>query len=243
MAGGSWNDGGDRPAHPSAWCKANQDWASVTNVTTNGPCTFPAVEKAHSIVRLWKAGAKSSEYFLLENRQRIGFDDALPGDGLLVWHIDEAKPTNSDETHFKVALLQADGKRDLERSGNRGDAGDPFPGSANITALGNATTPNTRSYANRSTSVSLDQISPSAASMSATITVKPTLAKEPKDTAEPTWLELFEKLLKRVTALESLLSSSSLVIDRTAAAEPHAEAAALPSAPSNGKALRDTPGA
>ena len=26
MAGGSWNGGGDVPAHPSAWCKANQGW-------------------------------------------------------------------------------------------------------------------------------------------------------------------------------------------------------------------------
>ena len=29
MAGGSWNGGGDMPAHPSAWCKANQGWVSV----------------------------------------------------------------------------------------------------------------------------------------------------------------------------------------------------------------------
>src|SRR5215208_6855920 len=29
MAGGSWNGGGDIPAHPSAWCKANQGWVSV----------------------------------------------------------------------------------------------------------------------------------------------------------------------------------------------------------------------
>ena len=26
MAGGSWGGGGDTPAHPSAWCKANQGW-------------------------------------------------------------------------------------------------------------------------------------------------------------------------------------------------------------------------
>ena len=32
MAGGSWNGGGDIPAHPSAWCKANQGWVTVNNV-------------------------------------------------------------------------------------------------------------------------------------------------------------------------------------------------------------------
>ena len=57
MAGGSWNGGGDIPAHPSAWCKANQGWVTVQNVTTNGlahdgrregqPHGVPAVEGRH----------------------------------------------------------------------------------------------------------------------------------------------------------------------------------------------------
>lgn len=226
MSGGSWNGGGDRPAHPSAWCKVNQDWASVTNVTANGTVTLPAVETAHSVVRLWKSGAASSEYFLLENRQRTGFDDALPGEGLLVWHIDETKPTNSDETHFKVALLQADGKRDLELGHNRGDAGDPFPGAAHITALGNTTTPNTKSYANQSTSVSLADISPSGPTMSATVTVKP--ATKPKDDPKPSWRDLFDQLLKRIACLEERIDGSGLVLDRDGLVLDRAQAPKLP---------------
>src|SRR3982751_1798595 len=35
MAAGSWGGGGDNPVHPSAWCKANQGWATVDNRTTN----------------------------------------------------------------------------------------------------------------------------------------------------------------------------------------------------------------
>ena len=31
MAGGSWNGGGDTPAHPSAWCKAQQEWVTVVD--------------------------------------------------------------------------------------------------------------------------------------------------------------------------------------------------------------------
>ena len=34
-----------------------------------------------------------------------------------------------------VGLVQADAKRDLELDRNRGDAGDPYPGSANNTAF------------------------------------------------------------------------------------------------------------
>lgn len=171
MSGGSWNGGGDIPSHPSAWCKANQGWAGVTNVTANGPITVQAVETSHSLFRLWKNGGSGSEYFLLENRQKIGSDQALPGDGLLLWHIDEAQPGNTDETHYKVGLLQADGNRDLELNHNRGDAGDPFPGSAAKTSVTTATTPNTKSYAGADTCVSVKSIPGSGATMTVDVTV------------------------------------------------------------------------
>jgi immune inhibitor A len=73
---------------------------------------------------LWKEGTGGSEYFLIENRQRTGYDADLPGGGLLVWHIDDAQPDNTNEDHYKVGLVQADGHRDLELNHNRGDAGD-----------------------------------------------------------------------------------------------------------------------
>ena len=34
-----------------------------------------------------------SEYFLLENRQRKGFDAGLPADGLLIWRVIANRPT------------------------------------------------------------------------------------------------------------------------------------------------------
>ena len=53
----------------------------------------------------------------MENRQqhRLRLPN-LPGDGLLLWHIDDSKPTNTDENHYKVGLLQADGLRNLENA-------------------------------------------------------------------------------------------------------------------------------
>jgi len=128
MAGGSWNGGGDTPAHPSAWCKAQQEWATVENVTADETLTIQDVKTARKVYRLWTDGAAGQEYFLLENRQQAGFDAALPGAGLLVWHVDESRETNEDENHYLVGLIQADGSRDLENDVNRGDAGDPFPG-------------------------------------------------------------------------------------------------------------------
>ena len=83
MAGGSWNGGGDIPAHASAWCKAQQGWVTVQNVTTNGLLTIADVKDSHTVYRLWKDGAAGQEYFLVENRQKSGYDAHLPGDGLL----------------------------------------------------------------------------------------------------------------------------------------------------------------
>jgi len=183
MSGGSWNGGGAQPSHPSAWCKVNQGWVTTTVVTTNGALTIPAVESSHTVFRLWKDGASGSEYFLLENRQPVGYDAALPGWGALLWHIDETQPGNTDENHYKVGLLQADGKRDLELNHNRGDAGDPFPGTSTIVTVDGTTTPGTKSYAGADTCVALSSISPSGAVMTANVRVTcKSVLKDLKDT-------------------------------------------------------------
>jgi immune inhibitor A len=182
MAGGSWNGGGDIPAHPSAWCKVNQGWVTVNNITGSSTLSIQDVKTSRNVHRLWKNGAGGNEYFLMENRQRAGFDARLPGDGLLIWHIDEAQPGNTDENHYKVALVQADNQRDMELDRNRGDAGDPYPGSSGNTSFTGSSSPNSNSYANQPTCVSVTQISASGPTMTAkvAVTCKAT-AKELKD--------------------------------------------------------------
>ena len=74
-------------------CQPSSTWVirepSGISITANGSVTIPDVKASHNVLRLWKDGTAGSEYFLVENRQRTGFDAQLPGDGLLVWHIDE----------------------------------------------------------------------------------------------------------------------------------------------------------
>ena len=171
MAGGSWNGNGDIPAHASAWCKAQQGWVSITNITANGAVSLPDVKSSRNVHRVWKDGAGGSEYFLLENRQLTGYDANLPAGGLLIWHIDDAQQENSDENHYKVALMQADGKRDMELDHNRGDAGDPYPGSANNTSFNVSSTPNSKSYAGQDTCVAVSVTSASGPTMTASVQV------------------------------------------------------------------------
>ncbi len=183
MAGGSWNGGGNTPAHPSAWCKVQQAWVTVDNVTANGPVTISDVKDAHRVLRLWKDGTGGQEYFLVENRQRSRFDAELPGDGLLIWHLDDAIADNSNEAHYRVALEQADGQAHLESSTNRGDAGDAFPGSSDNRAFTTTSTPSSKSYGGLGTCVSVTAISDSGPVMTAHATVRcgKAVTKDAKD--------------------------------------------------------------
>lgn len=171
MAAGSWNDGGDTPAHPSAWCKKDQGWVDVVDHASDADVTIEDVKDTHTVHRLWRNGEPSSEYFLVENRQRDRFDEHLPGGGLLIWHIDDSIAGNTNENHYKVALEQADGLRHLEDLTNRGDAGDAYPGSTDNRAFTAASTPNSNSYAGTPTSVAVTQISDSGPSMTARVSV------------------------------------------------------------------------
>ena len=172
MAAGSWGGGGDVPVHPSAWCKANQGWVSVDNRTSNSTVTIPDVKDSNTVLRLWKDGAPGSEYFLVENRQKNRFDQSLPQGGLLIWHVDDSVSSNTNESHYKVALMQADANRDLELDHNRGDAGDPYPGSSGNTSFNKSSTPNSKSYSGVDTCVAVNAISASGSTMTANVAVK-----------------------------------------------------------------------
>jgi len=157
MAGGSWNGRGAIPSHLDAWCKYRLGFVRVDTVRSNRIYqSIPAVEDTGIIFRLWTNGATGNRYFLVENRRLKKFDRALPGEGLLIYHVDDARPNNNNEWypgqdyryHYKVALEQADGRWDLERKINRGDAGDPWPGTSNNRDFHNYSIPDSKDYGN-----------------------------------------------------------------------------------------------
>jgi immune inhibitor A len=162
MSGGSWNGYlGNSPAHPDAWSRVYLGFNPVVDISAyHGMISVPNVEQNRDNAIYRFNSGKANEYWLLENRQKIGSDAALPGSGLLIWHVDDNLPgSNKYECrqvnnylcatatqHFRVALEQADGALHLEYGMNQGDAGDPFPGSAGKTAFTFTSTPNSTSY-------------------------------------------------------------------------------------------------
>jgi len=159
MSSGSWNNNGLTPSHPSAWCKCNQQWVTITIPGANqAGLIIPDVKTGFRVWKLWKGGNPGTEYFLLENRQQAKFDQYNPGAGLLIWHVDDSVTDNSTKPHYRVALEQADGQQDLEKNNNRGDAGDPYPGTTANNNFTVATIPGSLSYGGVDSSVAVNNI-------------------------------------------------------------------------------------
>jgi hypothetical protein len=177
MGGGTWNftgtESGDSPAHLSAWSKVATNFTAPTLITgTALGETFTDASANEDAKKLWIDKYQLSEYFLLENRQQSGFDAGLPGNGLLIWHIDESRINNDDESHKMVDLEAADGNSDMDTNTNPGDANDPFY-SGNNSDFNDASTPNSKNYNGETTNISVTEIISSSASMSADVNAPP----------------------------------------------------------------------
>jgi M6 family metalloprotease-like protein len=177
MAGGSWGgDGGTpaKPAHFSAWCKEQLGFVTPTVVTKFLPQhSIKKVEQFPEIYKLWSQGQSSNEYFLVENREKVGFDTSLVRGGLLIFHVVEIQSSvgNTDPNHHWVDLEQADGLRNINIGTNRGDAGDPYPGSTNNRTFDGYSNPNSMSYASAQSYVGVRNISSEADTMYADLDV------------------------------------------------------------------------
>jgi immune inhibitor A len=96
----------------------------------------------------------------------------LPGTGLLIWHVDDAVWSNTDEDHPRVKLVQADGLAHMKGNWGRGDAGDAFPGFAMVSTFDSVSNPSSKAYSGMETYVSVTNIPVSALSMTFNVTVR-----------------------------------------------------------------------
>lgn len=169
MGQGTWVGMGKAPPHPSAYSKLMSGWVDPQIVERSQRIELPAVETSGKVVQIFARGPDyPREYFLIENRQKIGFDRSLRGDGLLIWHVDERRTSfrrsQDIPTHKRVDLLTADSwpsHLDLghKNGGNRGDAGDPWADRPE--GPGPNTLPHTGSYDGTPGRFAIRNISPS----------------------------------------------------------------------------------
>ncbi len=174
LMGNGNNNTQDRPAHFTAFHKERLGWLHYYDVTQDAThLCVPPVETHPAAVRLWTHGRVGDEYFLVENRQQIGFDDQVHGTGFVIYHVDERvyaanlhdNAVNTDEAHKAVDVECADATTaahvadadDLDRRANEGDAGDVWCPATEDT-FDDTSVPDTRSCSGGSTEVSIQNI-------------------------------------------------------------------------------------
>ena len=142
MCSGSYNGNGKTPPTYTAGERFELGWVTPVQLEDAGRYTLAPIESGSKQIYLiaktkhnlqWDASP--SEYWLLENRQHVGWDNpssALPGVGLFIWHVDYsatawANNTPNNNTPMRYDLEEAGGQKGFSA------ASDPFPGSKKVT--------------------------------------------------------------------------------------------------------------
>lgn len=161
MGSGNHLDFGRSPAPVCAYLRDLAGWCdTVVDLNTAG--TYDAVHGDYGVVMKYRT-SKPNEYFIVENRSKIGLDRAGPANGLAIYHCDifgsnELQQGTADR-HYQCALLQADGRRDLENNEDQGDGADLF-GPISGVVLSSTSSPHSREWDGRESGLVVSDISP-----------------------------------------------------------------------------------
>lgn len=145
MAYGTWAGNGEHPTGLDGWSlhelgvaagppPPGDPWSLEFSNEHRGPLSI-------------ESDADPWEYFIASWRSRIGIDSLLPAEGLEILHINDRFSGNNSSGHYQVAMEQADGRYDLERSNDFrgwGDGGDLYPGVTDNLAFNASSTPSSR---------------------------------------------------------------------------------------------------
>ncbi len=149
MDHGCFNDGANTPSAMSAYERWYLGWIEpilldgpmnvrLRDLNESGDC---AIITATGQSNLNGLSPDPREFYILENRQQSGWDQYIPGHGLMLTKIDyvknkwESDEVNSVERHMCVDLVEADGKAPQYKADNLtngyfGKQGDLFPSGA-----------------------------------------------------------------------------------------------------------------
>lgn len=163
---GPYNNGGRTPPNYSAYERYALGWLEPRRLANSGDYILKDLAASNEAYLI--PCDRDREYFLLENRQQDGWDRYLPGHGMLVWHVDYDRDVffdnnvNNNRDHQYVDLVEADGILDFPYDADlhQGDtrAGDPFPGSDNVTTLDATSSPGLICWSGVSTGIAIADI-------------------------------------------------------------------------------------
>lgn len=144
MSSGNYNGAGYIPAGYNSWQKWQAGWIAPIELNHNVVSEMKPLTQGGEAYIVYNP-ANKDEYFMVENRKKEGFDRSLPGEGMLILHVDynekffstyncpNAFAYGNDRERF--TLLPADNVRSSGSEEN-----DAFP-QFNVSAVTRFTTP------------------------------------------------------------------------------------------------------
>ncbi|MGI9628572.1 MAG: immune inhibitor A domain-containing protein [Longimicrobiales bacterium] len=171
MAAGSWGCGDPSrrveafgPIRMSPWSLDQLGWVEFEDVGYDERYREFALEPTIRGGRPLRIplGQDGRESIVLEYRLKEGFDEPLPGQGLLAyrWNLDGVlRPPQGDSTPYLFRVLEGDGNQELVQThrigGNRGEANDllSFPGNSPV--LSAVTSPSTDTHSGDPTTTTI----------------------------------------------------------------------------------------
>lgn len=157
MDAGSYCGDGYQPAGYTSYERWVGGWITPTELTADTTVTdMKSLQEGGESFIIYNPGNRN-EYFLLENRQKTGWDESLPGKGLLILHVDynakawEENTPNDDPSHQRMTWIPADNEYQYftyERTKyytEEGMATDTYPYGSN-NSFSKSTTPAAKFY-------------------------------------------------------------------------------------------------
>ncbi|MGM0442673.1 MAG: M6 family metalloprotease domain-containing protein [Fibrobacterota bacterium] len=155
------------PVPPNAFFRSVASWDTLVDITDkNG--TVNLVSNSNTSY-VYRNPSNSREMFVVESRLNTGRNASLPGEGLIVWHVDKDGHNDYEHMtpsqHYLVSLEQADGRYDLEKNRNSGDGSDPFT-SSNGSSFNDNTSPDANWWNGSASGIDIRDISAAGETMS-----------------------------------------------------------------------------
>lgn len=130
---GSYNGDGFIPCGYTSYERMASGWLDPIELTdTLSVSGMKALTDGGEAYILYN-DAHKDEYYLLENRQLIGWDSALEGSGLLILHVDYDEDSwyyntvNNDASHQRCSIFHADNSALGKNNSKDDSATDPYP--------------------------------------------------------------------------------------------------------------------
>ncbi|MDO4692113.1 MAG: M6 family metalloprotease domain-containing protein [Porphyromonadaceae bacterium] len=133
MDRGSYNNNSHTPAGYTSYERVFVGWLEPTQLTNPVLVTLEPIN-THNQACIIYSDKNPNEYFLIENRQKIGWDAYLPGNGLMITHVDYSKALwdvnavnrlgTASHPHLQIVAADNDPSYSSEE-------GDLFPGTLN----------------------------------------------------------------------------------------------------------------